>query len=171
MICVQQDGASPIFCAVQEGHWDVVELLIDKDADVNTQVRSYLHAFPHLAVHTNYVSDFVQLNKGPTPLYIAAQEGYKSLVVKLIKHEANVNKRAHVRACDSVNMTIAPAKHFPSCQYFCLEVIINVHATSMHCAPFLQGITPLFIACQERHVGVTRALMNGKADPNRRNKV
>ena len=41
----RQDGASPIFCAVQEGHWDVVELLIDKDADVNTQVCPYPHAF------------------------------------------------------------------------------------------------------------------------------
>ena len=38
--------------------------------------------------------------------------------------------------------------------------------------PFqMQGITPLFIASQERHVSVVRALLKGKADPNRRNKV
>lgn len=35
----------------------------------------------------------------------------------------------------------------------------------------MQGITPLFIACQEKHVSVARALLKGKADPNRRNKV
>ena len=35
----------------------------------------------------------------------------------------------------------------------------------------MQGITPLFIASQERHVSVVRALLKGKADPNRRNKV
>ena len=34
-----------------------------------------------------------------------------------------------------------------------------------------QGITPLFIACQEKHVSVVRALLKGKADPNKRNKV
>ena len=41
------------------------------------------------------------------------------------------------------------------------------HAFPLH----TQGITPLFIACQERHVSVVRALLRGKADPNKRNKV
>ena len=35
------------------------------------------------------------MNKGPTPLYIASQEGYKSLVAKLLKHKASLDKRSH----------------------------------------------------------------------------
>ena len=53
-----------------------------------------------------------QLKKGATPLYIAAQEGYKSLVAKLIKHKANVNMRAHVRRMIIARQTIlSPLDH------------------------------------------------------------
>ena len=79
-----QDGAAPLFCSVQEGHWEVVDLLLENGADVNSQ-----------------------LNKGPTPLYIAAQEGYKGLVTKLIKYKADPDRRAHV------SNRIARAIHFP----------------------------------------------------------
>ena len=36
---------------------------------------------------------------------------------------------------------------------------------------FTQGITPLYIACQEGHASTVRALLKGKANPNKRNKV
>ena len=62
---VRQDGASPLFCAVQEGHWDVVELLIDREADVNTQVRVHMYTLLHLAVLYGFACGFVAAEQRP----------------------------------------------------------------------------------------------------------
>ena len=72
-ILFRQDGASAMFCAAQEGHWHVIQSLVRRTADVNAR-----------------------LNKGPTPLYIAAQEGYESLVTNLIQCKGSPDHRAHV---------------------------------------------------------------------------
>ena len=62
-----------MFCAVQENYWKVVESLVDNAADVN-----------------------VRRKNGPTPLYIAAQEGYDKLVTKLIECKGLPDCRALV---------------------------------------------------------------------------
>ena len=97
-INTSQDGAAPLFCAVQEGHWEVVDLLLENGADVNAQQ-----------------------DKGPTPLYIAAQEGYKALVGKLIKSKAEPNRRAHVR-CDTAGAKMCFSLHHTPVQSTCTTI-------------------------------------------------
>ena len=179
-MCAQQDGASPLFCAMQEGHRDVVELLIDRDANVNIQVSAYSQTFCYaIALYSYVCHSSISLFgrspqpkfKGPTPLYIGAQEGYKSLVSKLIKHKANLHTQTRVRACDSVMTTKVVVTNNIILLFAIGAENLSQYSHVPSCVLVVQGITPLFIACQERHVGVTRALLNGKVDPNTRNKV
>eukprot|EP00750_Incisomonas_marina_P027562 INCI6206.1.p2 GENE.INCI6206.1~~INCI6206.1.p2 ORF type:complete len:573 (-),score=162.31 INCI6206.1:8379-10097(-) len=69
---IAPDHASALFCAVQEKHWELVEVLCDFGADLNAQ-----------------------LDKGPTPLYIASQEGYADMAGHLVDKKANPDLRAH----------------------------------------------------------------------------
>lgn len=69
---IAPDHASALFCAVQEKHWELVSLLHDHKANMNSQ-----------------------RDKGPTPLYIAAQEGYADMVGRLVEIGADPDLRAH----------------------------------------------------------------------------
>ena len=55
----------------QEGHKDIVKMLLDKQADVN-----------------------IQNVKGFTPLYMACQEGHKDIVKMLLDKQADVDIQA-----------------------------------------------------------------------------
>ena len=64
-------GKTPLHLAAEEGHKEIVELPIAKDADVNAK----------LAV------------EGETPLHLAAWDGHKEIAELLIVNGANVNVR------------------------------------------------------------------------------
>jgi ankyrin repeat protein len=69
---IAPDHASPLFCAVQEKHWELLAVLTDAKANLNAQ-----------------------RDKGPTPLYIASQEGYHDMVGHLVDVKADPNLHAH----------------------------------------------------------------------------
>ena len=60
--------------ACQEGHKDIVKILLDKQADVN-----------------------IQTIKGCTPLYIACEDGNKDIVKMLLDKQADVNIQSDER--------------------------------------------------------------------------
>ena len=64
------NGSAPVFLAAQNGHRDVVELLVAKVADVN-QCRT---------------------SDGTSPLFIACQNGHVHTMATLLEHGADVNK-------------------------------------------------------------------------------
>ena len=69
----ENNGATPLFIASQEGHVDVVrQLLLREDADVN-----------------------LAENNGATPLYIASQEGHVDVVRQLLAASADVNQASN----------------------------------------------------------------------------
>ena len=62
------DGATPLYIAAEEGHREVVQLLVKKGTNVD------------------------QSNNNGPPLYIAAQKGHLRVVQYLIQKGANVNR-------------------------------------------------------------------------------
>ncbi len=59
-----------MYIAAQKGHFEIVKLLVEKNADVNA---------PTL--------------KGATPLYVAAQKGHMKIVEYLLDNAADINAR------------------------------------------------------------------------------
>lgn len=67
----KQDGVTPLFIAVQEGRRDVLALLLDKGADVNSHAR---------------IGEV-------TPLHIGAYKGDREMITFLLAHGADKNAR------------------------------------------------------------------------------
>jgi len=94
---------TPLHIACREGHFQIVEFLLDNGAHINA--RNYIDNTPlHLACHNGYYS-IVQLlvERGAllnirnkfnfTPLHFASQDGHYKLVKFLVEHGADVNLR------------------------------------------------------------------------------
>ena len=95
-------GRTPLFWAAARGHREVVELLLDHGARINTRDRSKLSAL-HIAV-TGVHKDVVSLlldrsarmegkdSYGDTPLTRAIQIGSKDIVKLLLEHGARIDR-------------------------------------------------------------------------------
>jgi ankyrin repeat protein len=66
------DGATPLFSAAENGHRDIVALLLDHGADV-TQATT---------------------NNSMTAMHVAALHGHREIVALLLKHGANKSVKA-----------------------------------------------------------------------------
>ncbi|KAL9095257.1 MAG: hypothetical protein Q9165_002513 [Trypethelium subeluteriae] len=99
---VDSYGRTPLFWAAARGHREVVELLLDHGARINTRDRSKLSAL-HIAV-TGVHKDVVSLlldrsarmeekdSYGDTPLTRAIQVGSKDIVKLLLEHGARIDR-------------------------------------------------------------------------------
>lgn len=95
-------GRAPLSWAVNRGHLDMVELLLDHGARVNVKDRSALTAL-HVAVsgqHKDIVSVLIdrgarletKTEHGDTPLIRAIQANSREIIQILLEHGARVNK-------------------------------------------------------------------------------
>lgn len=100
-------GKTALMCAAQNGHTDIVRLLIEKGADVNTVAAGTGTALMDAAGngHADIVRILlekganVNVNVGGTALMFAAREGNADIVRALLKKGADLN------AMDSVGYT------------------------------------------------------------------
>ncbi|KNC69297.1 hypothetical protein SARC_18195, partial [Sphaeroforma arctica JP610] len=73
MVLLQQVGCTPLHTASQNGHKDVVELLLAKGADINVKNNDSLQQF------------------GRTSLYVASENGHKDVVELLLAKGADIH--------------------------------------------------------------------------------
>ena len=81
-----QTGASPLYTACQEGHSDVVDVLLKNGADINQ--ANNVGKRPCYGALILYL--FLSQD-GATPLYVASQEGHRHIVNILIQNGADIS--------------------------------------------------------------------------------
>ncbi|XP_071122328.1 uncharacterized protein [Mytilus edulis] len=167
----RDDGVSPLFMACQEGHTEVVQMLITNNADINkcrdTGASPLFMACQtgHTEVVQMLITNNADINKcrdndGTSPLFIACQNGHTEVVQMLITNNADINK------CRDNDGT---SPLFIACQNGHTEIVkmlITNNADINKCCD--DGTSPLFIACQEGHTEVVKMLITNNADINKR---
>ncbi|KAI2494587.1 serine/threonine kinase [Fragilaria crotonensis] len=173
---LDEDGRSALYVASQEGHLEVVRLLLQKKkVDVNLQRDSGATAL-YVAIqngHVEVVRALLQNNKvdmnlqstgGFTALYVASEKGYLEIVRLLLQ-----NKKVDVNLqCYNDGVT---ALHIASCHGH-VEVVRTLLQSSKVDVNLQRdsGLTALYVAIQNGHVEVVRALLqNNKVDVNLQN--
>ena len=91
-----QDGASPLFIASQEGHSEVVDVLLKNGADIN-QPMNVGRGLTYIWYTHSVCSSLIPLTQdGATPLYVASENGHSDTVNTLIRNGADINQPANV---------------------------------------------------------------------------
>ena len=150
-----------MYVACENGHLDVVNILIEKNASVNTPSDdgatplSYACYFGHLKVVEMLLENKAVVdtpdNKECTPLYWAASEGYADIVNILIEQNASVNTPSDV---GTTPLSIA-------CYFVHLKVVeMLIENKAVVNTPDNDGITPLFAAFNQGHAEVVNTLLD-----------
>jgi ankyrin repeat protein len=166
----REDGMTPLFMACQQGHLEVVKLLLACDKiDVNKTMLSVgftplfvvcqqgrLELIKLLLAHDGIDVNKAETSGGVTPLYMACQQGHLEVVRQLLAHDGiDVNQA-------ETNGGATP--FYRACQQGHLEVVkqllahdrIDVNQATR------KGVTPLYRACEEGHSEVIRVLLSDK---------
>ncbi|XP_076078749.1 uncharacterized protein LOC143048761 [Mytilus galloprovincialis] len=153
------DNVSPLYMASAYGYTKVVQMLINKKADINkckdTGASPLYTACEggHIEADINKCTD-----NGASPLYIACYQVHTEVVQMLINNKADINK--------CIDTGESPL--YIACQEGHTEVVqmlINNKADINKCTD--NGASPLYIACQNGHTEVVQILINNKADINK----
>ena len=83
-----EDGATPLFIAAQNGHEQIVQLLLKKgkaNIDLLDKVLLFIFIFILFLFHFFFIYFLLNLKDRTTPLYIAAQNGHEQIVQILLE--------------------------------------------------------------------------------------
>ncbi|XP_063448382.1 uncharacterized protein LOC134727917 [Mytilus trossulus] len=160
-------GASPMFLACQNGHTEVVQMLINNKADINKCRNDGISSLfiacqeGHTEVVQMLINNKADINKcrndGVSPLLYTCQEGHTEVVQMLINNKADINK------CD--NNGASPL--YIACQKGHTEVVqmlINNKADINKCRD--TGESPILIACYKDYIEIVELLLKHEADCN-----
>lgn len=161
---------SPLYYAAKIGSLDIVKLLIDKNAFVNTpdeEERTPLYwaswnGFYGIVEYLiNSGANVNQCNrKRKSPLYCASKRGCLNIVKLLLNNGAEINKST-LNNKSSLYRAVKRG-HFKIC-----EVLIkngaNVNKTDC------EGSTPLYWAAKREHIDILNILLEKNASPNNGN--
>lgn len=114
-------GVTPLHYAAQQGHNEIVELLISRGADVNLGTLKGGHAPIHLACSqgqleavqllTKHGADVTKVNQnGDTPLHVAAVDNQPAIATFLLDQKASINA---INRAGLTPMKVALARNYP----------------------------------------------------------
>lgn len=161
---------SPLYYAAKIGSLDIVKLLIDKNASINTpdeEERTPLYwasqnGFYDIVEYLIYSRANVnQCNrKGKSPLYCASKRGCLNIVKLLLNNRANINKST-LNNKSSLYRAVKRG-HFEICEVL-IKKGANVNKTDC------EGSAPLYWAAKREHIDILNLLLEKKASPNNGN--
>ena len=118
---VKHNGVTPLYIAAQNGHIDVVKLLLDNKTDVNA---------------SNHY--------GVTPLYCAAQNGHTKVVKLFLGNKANANASIHTACVTPVY--VASEKEQRVKPPFAKKDKMNARGADMDTSTHTASATPVYSA-------------------------
>ena len=164
------NGATPLHYAAQNGHKEVAALLLANKADVNAKAgngKTPLHFASQegrkdvaALLLANKADVNARANSGGTPLHYAAQNGHKEVAALLLANKANVNARAKNGGSPLHQAAFWGRKDVA-------EVLLRNKAVVN--ARDRDGATPLHYAVQKGHEDVVALLLANKADVKAKN--
>ncbi|XP_071136254.1 putative ankyrin repeat protein RF_0381 [Mytilus edulis] len=166
--CRNTDKVSPLYMASAYGYTEVVQMLINNQADINkcTAIGSSPLYTACEGGHTEIVQMLINnkadINKcrdtGESPVYTACYKGHTEVVKMLINNKADINK-----CRDTGESPVYTACYEGHTEV--VKMVINNKADINKCRD--TGESPLYIACQNGHTEVVKMLINNKADINK----
>jgi len=164
---------TPIYAASQNGHTQVVRMLLESGADPNKNQKGspmytavsgqHVEIMKLLAKH----GADVDLGYGNfTPLYLSCQMGLKEAVLCLCQLGANVNQSVGT----SENKT-APLYTAASRGYFEICRILLQFGADVNLGYKDYDTSPIYASVSNNHVEATKVLLRWGADTNRKNGI
>src|SRR3990167_7123626 len=158
---------SLLYFAARCGHKSIVEMLIDKGANINHAKNNGVTPLFIAAEngHKDIVkmlidngADINQAKNGATPLYIAALNGHKDIVNMLIENGANINRAQHQGVTP---LYITAQNGHKDIVKMLIDNGADINQAQHH------GVTPLYITVQNGNKDIMAMLIEKGADINR----
>ncbi|KAJ7589318.1 Pfs, NACHT and ankyrin domain protein [Mycena floridula] len=164
---IDRRGCTPLICAAEKGHIDIVKLLLEKNADSNICDKDQHTPLSYAAPwgHIDIVKLLLEKNADPnicdkdqrTPLSYAAEKGHIDIVKLLLEKNADPN------ICDEEQRM--PLSHAAQQDHIAIVKLLleknvdpNICDKNQH--------TPLSYAAQQDHIDIVKLLLEKNADPN-----
>ncbi len=161
----EDQGASALFFAVQQGHLEVTKLLVKAGADL--EVRNYVSQTPLYKAAAKGYTEVARVlieagaglhNRGPygtTPLWAAAISGHRDTVTMLLR-----SKASPLLAAEEEEVPLLPLD--AAAQNGHVDVVLDLiqRVRIEGCGGTSGGIDALCVAAEFENVGVMAALTN-----------
>ncbi|CAL1291841.1 unnamed protein product [Larinioides sclopetarius] len=161
------DGKTPLHLAIQYGHKEVVEILLQNNACTNFKSGGFSSLWyavwydrkeivEILLERTQNVNANVRMG-GYTSLHVAAEKGHSELVKFLLEKGASVNKESDEQL---IPLHLAAMRGN-------IEIVRTLlfHKSNVN-AETIDGITPLIVAAERNRIDVAKLLIKHKAKVN-----
>ncbi|BAY77232.1 ankyrin [Nostoc linckia NIES-25] len=153
---------TPLMLAASTGNLEIVNLLLDADADINaSDIVDANQRQPRGIISDDYESLIVMgFSLSITSLMLAASKGYKNIVQVLVAHQANLQARdcfgrdALCLACINGNLEVVQ---------ILIQAGVNINQHDS------EGDTPLLMALKNGHIELAKFLIESGADVNAKN--
>jgi uncharacterized protein len=165
-----KDGVTALWIASQQGHADVVKLLLSKGAEVNVRRNEDGITAVYIASlngHADVVAlllengadvDMKKTTNGITALWAASRNGHADVVKLLLEKGADVNVKDSIYGVTALYIT-SQNGHSDVVKLL-LEKGADVNMKE------IDGTTALWIAAQQGHADVVKLLLENGADAN-----